>query len=285
MASGLCRCIVLGPAGVISPGSPQDYRVGSNGFWLVDSGTRWVRLGRLAVADAVRRRARSAARGGSGRADRTGARGRDAHHPHAVPLPDVGERHERDDLRRARRDDAGPQTSSQLAGLPLLTVVPTPDTGAISTTSSSTTTTPCVATLSGSVSAHVLCAKVTTVASPARSTAEASVADATVGIAGIPTVAIGAVKSTSTTACSGSSGTTTIASIKVGSTVVTIPPNVAPNTVINVGVVRLVLNEQIPFSTPDDGLTVNAVHVTANVLGVAANVIVASSESDIGNCP
>jgi len=34
------------------------------------------------------------------------------------------------------------------------------------------------------------------------------------------------------------------------------------------------------------GLTVNAVHVTANVPGLlGANVIVASSESDIGNCP
>ena len=52
------------------------------------------------------------------------------------------------------------------------------------------------------------------------------------------------------------------------------------------GVVKLVLNEQIPFSTPDDGLTVNAVHVAVNVLGVVtANVVVASSESDIGNCP
>ena len=48
---------------------------------------------------------------------------------------------------------------------------------------------------------------------------------------------------------------------------------------------KLVLNEQIPFSTPDDGLTVNGVHVTVGVLGaVTVNVVVASSESDIGNC-
>ena len=63
------------------------------------------------------------------------------------------------------------------------------------------------------------------------------------------------------------------------------PTSIAPNTKIDLGVVKLVLNEQIAFSTPDDGLTVNAVHVTANVLGlVTANVVVASSESDIGNC-
>jgi len=44
MAAGLRRCVVLGPAGIIYPGGPQDYRVGNNGLWLRDSGTRWVRL-------------------------------------------------------------------------------------------------------------------------------------------------------------------------------------------------------------------------------------------------
>jgi hypothetical protein len=184
----------------------------------------------------------------------------------------------------------GLKANTTLLGLPVLTVVPTPDTGSISTTSSSTTTTPCVATLSGPVSAHVLCAKVTTVAFPGRSTADASVADATVGIVGIPTITLRTIQSTSTTTCGGSTGTTTIAYLKVGSTVViSQPTNIAPNTVVTVGVVRLVLNEQIPFTTPDNGLTVNAVHVTASVLGIggllAADVTVASSKSDIGNCP
>lgn len=44
MAAGLRRCVVLGPAGIIDPGGPQDYRVGNNAVWLRDSGTRWVRL-------------------------------------------------------------------------------------------------------------------------------------------------------------------------------------------------------------------------------------------------
>jgi hypothetical protein len=145
-----------------------------------------------------------------------------------------------------------------------------------------------VATLSGTVSGHVLCANVTTTdAFPARSTATASVADAEVAIVPLPTITLRTVHSMSTTTCAGSSGTTTIAYLKVGSTVViSEPTNVAPNTVVNVGPVRLVLNEQIPFSSPDDGLTVNGVHVIANVTNVlSANVIVASSESDIGNCP
>jgi hypothetical protein len=50
--------------------------------------------------------------------------------------------------------------------------------------------------------------------------------------------------------------------------------------------VSLVLNEQLPFSTPDAGLTVNAVHVHVNVLGLASvNAVIASAESDIRNCP
>ena len=181
----------------------------------------------------------------------------------------------------------GLTATATLAGATLVNIVPTPDTGNVSTTSSSTTSTPCVASLTGLVRAHVLCANVTTVGSPARSTATASVADATVGLLSIPTVTLRTIQSTSTTTCAGSTGTTTIAFLKVGNTVV-IPSltTVAPNTRITVGVVSLVLNEQIPFTTPDEGLTVNAVHLSVNVAGLArTNVVIASSESDIGNCP
>lgn len=181
----------------------------------------------------------------------------------------------------------GLSASARALGLPLVNIVPTPDTGFVSTAGSSTTATPCVARLNGLVGARVLCANVTTDGPAGRSTGSASVDDTTVAIATIPTVRLGAVQSTSTTTCAGSSGTTTIAYLKVGSTVVIAQPtSIAPNTQVNVGVVKLVLNEQIPFSTPGDGLTVNAVHVAVNVLGVVtANVVVASSESDIGNCP
>jgi hypothetical protein len=44
MASRLRRCVALGPAGVIYPGSPQDYRAGNNRDRLMDSRTRWVRF-------------------------------------------------------------------------------------------------------------------------------------------------------------------------------------------------------------------------------------------------
>src|SRR4051812_20860292 len=44
MGSRLRRCVVLGPSGVIAPGSPQDYRTGRNAARLKDSRTRWVRF-------------------------------------------------------------------------------------------------------------------------------------------------------------------------------------------------------------------------------------------------
>jgi hypothetical protein len=181
----------------------------------------------------------------------------------------------------------GLTATASLLGVPILNIVPVPDTGHISTTLSSTTTKPCVATVATLVIAHVLCANVTTVAHPSKSTATASVADATTLIPNIATITLRVVKSTSTTTCAGSAGTTTIDYLKVGSVVVIAQRTVvAPNTRVTVGAVSLVLNEQIPFNTPDKGLTVNAVHVTVNVPNVVtANIVVASSESDIGNCP
>jgi hypothetical protein len=57
--------------------------------------------------------------------------------------------------------------------------------------------------------------------------------------------------------------------------------NPAPNTVVTVlGIITLVLNEQTPVAGPDQGLTVNALHIEAPGL----NVVLASSTSDIGNC-
>jgi hypothetical protein len=178
----------------------------------------------------------------------------------------------------------GLTATATLLGVPLVNVVPVPDTGPVSTSASSTTSTPCLAALNQVVTAHVLCANVTTVALPGTSTASASVADAGLGLVG---VTLRAVASTSTTTCAGSSGTTTIAFLQVGSVVVISQPTaIAPNTRIAVGSVSLVLNEQIPVVGPDTGLTVNAVHLSVNALGLAqTNVIVASSESDIGNCP
>ena len=44
MATGLRKTMVLGPAGTLYPGSTQDYRFYSNRQWMLDTGTKWVRL-------------------------------------------------------------------------------------------------------------------------------------------------------------------------------------------------------------------------------------------------
>jgi hypothetical protein len=181
----------------------------------------------------------------------------------------------------------GLTAKASLAGIELVNIAPTPDTGHISTTSTGTTSVPCTATLSGLISAHALCAQVATTEFPGKSVATASIDDTTVGITGIPVITVKTINSSSTTTCAGSSGATTIAFLKVGNTVVIAEPtHIAPNTTVNVGVVKLVLNEQTPITSPDKGLTVNAVHLTVDALGLAkTNVVLASSESDIGNCP
>ncbi len=180
----------------------------------------------------------------------------------------------------------GLSATTSLGGIPLVNVRPTPDTGSISTTSSSTTQTPCVTTLRTLVTADALCAKVTTLAGPGESDASASVADATVPVGTLPTITARTVASTSTTTCHGSTGTTTIAYLAVGNTVVIASPtNIAPNTRVTVAGIGLVLNEQVPVTGPDAGLTVDAIHATVSGLGlVRANIVIASSESDIGGC-
>jgi hypothetical protein len=179
----------------------------------------------------------------------------------------------------------GLSANVSLLGLPLINLPPTPDTGEIATTLDSGTSVPCVAMLTGPLHAHALCASVTTTAFPAGSTAVASVADLSLALATLPHVKIESVQSTSTTSCDGSTGATTIAYLKIGSTVVIATPTlVPPNTHVTVGPVSLVLNEQVPG--PTIGLTVNGIHLSVSGGGLAqTNLVVASAKSGIGNCP
>lgn len=165
-------------------------------------------------------------------------------------------------------------------------VAATPDTGAVETIASGTVAPACVASVSGPVSAHNLCVSVETTDYPGRSEAVSTVGSAGVSLLSIPAVTIEGVEARSVTTCAGSIGTTTIGKLKVGgTTVIGSPTAVAPNTAVNLGIVKLVLNEQIPFSTPDEGLTVNAVHVTINLGITHVDAIVGSAESDIADCP
>lgn len=108
----------------------------------------------------------------------------------------------------------GRTATATLLGASVVNIAPIPDTGTIATTSSMSTSTPCVATLVGVVSTRVLCANVTTVAFPGKSTASASVASANVAIPTVATITLKVVKTTSTTTCRGSRGATTIDYLK-----------------------------------------------------------------------
>lgn len=167
-------------------------------------------------------------------------------------------------------------TSSGLVG-----ISPTPDTGAIQTANAGTFAPPCTVTISGLISADTLCAKLVTTLNPGTSTATSSVQDATIGVLGLPVIKVGAVQANSTTRCTGSSGSASIASISVGGIPVNVAVNPAPNTTVSVLGVTLVFNEQSPVPGADQGLTVNAVHIKA--LGLL-DVVIASSTSDIHNC-
>jgi hypothetical protein len=162
-------------------------------------------------------------------------------------------------------------------------VAPIPDTGPVSTTSSGIVAPPCVATVTvpGPLAvARTLCAAVQTDASTKGSLALADVADTFITIPGLPNVLALAVHSASGTNCAGSKGITTIGYLKVGSTVlINTANNPAPNTTIPLGIGKLVLNEQTPVS---GGLMVNAIHLI--VPGIA-NVVIASTTSDMHGCP
>jgi len=162
-----------------------------------------------------------------------------------------------------------------------LAIKPTPDTGNISTPSAGTHGS-CVVGVPAPVIAGVLCASVTTSTSPVpNSTADAYTARLIVGPVLAPVLDVSVVRATSTTTCSGSSGSSSIASLTVNGTNVA-TAGAPPNTTIPVGPVTVILNEQIKTTTADGrALTVNAVHV---IIGTE-NIYVSSATSDIHNCP
>jgi hypothetical protein len=163
----------------------------------------------------------------------------------------------------------------------LVTIAAIPDTGPIQTASAGTFGPPCVASIGGLISADTLCAQVVTSVNPGTSVATSGVQDATIGVPGVPVIKIGLVRSSSTTNCSGSTGSVTIGSVAVGGIPVNVNLHPGANTTVTVLGVTLTFNEQIPVTGADQGLTVNAVHI--NALGLL-NVVIGSSSSDIGNC-
>jgi hypothetical protein len=173
------------------------------------------------------------------------------------------------------------------------------DTGYISTSQSSTFSAPCVPLLSEPVGApgtttiteRQVCAEVKTTGGnqlQSSSIAAARTGLLTLKIPGFPVVRALSVFSGSKTTCSGSTGVTTIAYLSIGGDVVISHPTVvAPNTHLTVGQFNVNLNEQTPFTLPlDRGLQVDGITISFGPpSSVTGHLIVASSESDIGDCP
>jgi hypothetical protein len=150
-------------------------------------------------------------------------------------------------------------------------------------TTAATTTSNTVVKLSGLiVSGSVLSGSVSTAVNPNQSSAQASVTSLTVAVATLPVIKAAVTQASSQTSCSGSTGTSNIASLSVG-TVVVASGQASPNTTISVatpvGPITIVLNQQTPVA---GGLQVNAAHITGP-LGL--DVVIGSATSDIHNCP
>jgi len=164
---------------------------------------------------------------------------------------------------------------------------PTPDTGPVRTPDAVTVSPPCTASVGALiVTAHAVCASVVTTIAPGTSTGTASVADARIGIAGLPVISLVGLRTTSVTSCAGHSrGTTTLTALSVGG--VSIPVKPGPNTGVNLGVLgaSLLLNEQVAVPGADFGMTVRGLHLVAHTAVLNVDITLASATSDIHNCP
>ncbi|HEX3542415.1 MAG TPA: choice-of-anchor P family protein [Acidimicrobiales bacterium] len=123
---------------------------------------------------------------------------------------------------------------------------------------------------------------------PGTAAASSTVADVTVGIPLLPVISVLAAGVNSKSICGSSTGSTTIARLVIGGQSINVA-NLPPNTTINLILgAKVILNEQTATTGPggDRVLTVNAVHVLLPpLLGLGADVVVASASSDIHNCP
>jgi hypothetical protein len=159
------------------------------------------------------------------------------------------------------------------------------DSGFVSTRNDLDTTFPCPNDTAGFLTAFVLCPeiKVNTNTETIDVTASAAKVDLKLGV--IPEIQIVGVQGEATAGCNRlATGSTTIVSLKVGSTyVISKPTQIKPNTTINLGVLKLVLNQQIPAST--NTMTVAAVHLTANVAGlVKLDTVVGYAVANVSGC-
>jgi hypothetical protein len=143
-----------------------------------------------------------------------------------------------------------------------------------------TTTTPCLASLDTSVvTAHALCANVTTTLAPGTVSATSTVGDAVVRLPGEPVLDVSGLTATSTSTC-GSAAGSVVLTLRVNGDVVNV--STAPNTVITFDGGSLIVNEQLPVVGADFGLTVNALHI--ELAGGGGDIVLGSATSAVHDC-
>ncbi|MGW0731341.1 choice-of-anchor P family protein [Streptomyces sp. NPDC002851] len=166
--------------------------------------------------------------------------------------------------------------------LPLLPlrIDPNPDTGTVRTAEAETKGPECAESVNAVVlNADALCAEVATKVGPSSAASTATVADANIGLPGLPVIGISGLTSTSTSSCTASAGSVSL-ELTVGGTPIEIPDT--PGYEVDLGLAgKLVVNEQIPVEGADQGLTVNAVHLTTPA---GADVVIGSSTSSAHDC-
>lgn len=170
--------------------------------------------------------------------------------------------------------------------LPLLPLKlgPAPDTGPVRTATASRTGTPCAASLGVLVvNAHALCPQVATTLKPGTIASTVRVDDVHVGLPGLPVIDIAGLTATSTSTCTGASGSATMR-LSVAGVQVTVPTQ--PNSTIPlVGGGRIVVNEQKPVPGADFGLAETAVHIVLpGLTGNLVDITVGSAASASHNC-
>ncbi|MFL6142830.1 MAG: choice-of-anchor P family protein [Labedaea sp.] len=156
-----------------------------------------------------------------------------------------------------------------------------PTTGAVRTADATATATPCASTLNATViTARNLCPSVVTTLNPGTATATSVVRQTTVGVPGLPVIALSDVRATASTRCGAATGSVTVTVTVAG---VPIPVATDPNTTVSLpGGTRLTVNEQKPVAGADFGVTVVAVHLV--LAGGLGEVTVGSVTSAVHNC-
>lgn len=162
-----------------------------------------------------------------------------------------------------------------------------PDTGLVQTWNTTDTKPECGNDPNPVIGATLLCPEVSTNQDDQSVDSTATLATARIAVPGLPVVDIAGVKAEAKAGCGvDPTATTTIAYLKVGNTVVIGQrTQVRPNTVVNVGALKLILNEQSTHASEGtSSSSVAAIRLKANVLGLVTADVVVSSAMASASC-